>query len=74
MSDDDARLRRAADLRRQIAELTGRGDGSAPATPEDPGRRRPPRIHPLSPREFIEKRMHELDHPATPARDENGKG
>jgi hypothetical protein len=69
MSDDvEARHRRAARLRQQIAELMGKreskagtGDSSKDAVTEQSGRRRPPRIHHASPRSFIEKRMHDLN-------------
>jgi hypothetical protein len=72
MSDDaEARRQRAARLREQIAGLTGKrtdepatGHDSSEANPEatDPAqRRRPPRVHPMSPRSFIENRMRQLD-------------
>jgi hypothetical protein len=71
MSDDaEARRRRAARLREQIAGLTGR-DAEAPATPDptvpdpaapDPAARRDaPRVRPASPRTLVEERMRELD-------------
>jgi hypothetical protein len=53
-------------LRAQIARITGRG-GDRPANQDDPsgrpdpGRRDAPRVHPPSPRDFIERRMRELD-------------
>lgn len=62
MSDDEARIRRAAELRRQIADLTGQaGVAPAPDSAEAQGHRRPPRVQPRSPRDFIEQRMRELD-------------
>lgn len=69
MSDDvEARHRRAARLRQQIAELTGTreneagtGDNLKDDVTEQSGRRRPPRIRHGSPRSFIEKRMRDLD-------------
>lgn len=71
MSDEEARNRRAAELRRQIAGLTGRSEPAPGAdTAEPAGHRRPPRVHPLSPRDFVEQRMRELDQ-AKPARSED---
>jgi hypothetical protein len=57
MSDDaEARRRRAEQLRKQIADLTGK------AAPPDPAARRDaPRVTPSSPRERVEERMRELD-------------
>jgi hypothetical protein len=64
MDDDnpEARRKRAARLREQIASIT-RGKQGEPAEKDEPepGRRNAPRVHPLSPRQFIEKRMRELD-------------
>ncbi|HWX39829.1 MAG TPA: hypothetical protein VN345_01645 [Blastocatellia bacterium] len=58
----EARRKRAARLREQIATIT-RGKQGEPAEKDQPesGRRNAPRVHPLSPRQFIEKRMRELD-------------
>jgi hypothetical protein len=58
----EARRRRAAKLREQIANIT-KGKRGEPAEKDDPesGRRNAPRVHPLSPRRFIEERMRELD-------------
>lgn len=74
MSDDaEARKRRTAQLRKQIADLTGQpsadrpesGAQSGPGTPAAPdpaARRDAPRVRPSSPRSFVEERMRELDH------------
>ena len=66
MSDDaEARLRRAARLRERITELTGRTADSTPAAPgaaASVARRNAPRVHPPSPRAFVEERMRELDY------------
>jgi len=69
MSDDaEARRRRAARLRQQIAGLTGKPAGepisdpkSTADVPAPSGRRSPPRVRPMSPRALIEERMRELD-------------
>jgi hypothetical protein len=68
MSDDtEARRQRAKRLRDQIADLTAtRPAGSAPeapaaAAPGGEAKRRPPRVHPDSPRSFVQQRMRELD-------------
>lgn len=74
MADDaEARRRRAERLRRQIAGITGRPEDASPAgrgeeeapasAPDQPQRRKVPRVHPDTPsaREFIERRMRELD-------------
>ena len=58
----EARRERAARLREQIASIT-RGKRGEPAEKDEPesARRDAPRVHPLSPRQFIEERMRELD-------------
>jgi hypothetical protein len=58
----EARRKRAAKLREQIASIT-RGKQTEAAEKSDPesARRNAPRVHPLSPRQFIEERMRELD-------------
>jgi hypothetical protein len=69
MGDDDteARCKRAAELRKQIADIVGSkedktgGQGSSSTEQDETPRRNAPRIHPISPREFIERRMRELD-------------
>jgi hypothetical protein len=68
MSDDTkAREERAARLRKQIGRLTGKDQPEAgsvvpiPETEEATQRRRPPRVGPVSPRTFVERRMRELD-------------
>jgi hypothetical protein len=69
-NDDDleARQGRAANLREQIASLTGKpkaqpaeGAAAAGGEPAADARRNAPRIRPPSPRDFIERRMRELD-------------
>lgn len=104
MSEDDAeaRIKSAAALRKQIAELAkggrsvsaGTGDAAPPGTPAQPGRpdadaarggdlsgeaseeipsggkssedhavrRDAPRVYPQSPRDFVARRMKEIDH------------
>jgi hypothetical protein len=66
--DFEARQRRAASLREQIASLTGKpkgqpveGGAAASGEPAAAARRNAPRIRPPSPRDFIERRMRELD-------------
>ena len=64
MVDDnpEARRRRAAKLREQIAGITkGKQDETAGEDGSEPTPRNAPRVHPLSPRQFIERRMRELD-------------
>jgi hypothetical protein len=58
----EARRKRAAKLREQIASIT-RGKPGETAAKDEPesARRNAPRVHPLSPRQFIEERMRELD-------------
>jgi len=65
--DAEARRKRAAKLREQIADITGKRQnaptGQQEGTPsqDQTGRRSVPRVSPLSPRDFIERRMRELD-------------
>lgn len=67
--DSEARRRRAERLRRQIAGITGQAEdpvppelGTAPSDTSQPPRRRgAPRVSVPSPREFVERRMRELD-------------
>jgi hypothetical protein len=67
MSDDTETRRRAARLREQIAELpenrrnTPGTKQDPPAAPDSGQRRNAPRVRPASPREFVERRMRELD-------------
>ncbi|ACL58667.1 hypothetical protein [Methylobacterium nodulans] len=65
MSDNDAEAQRerARALRNQIAELTGKAKPGVPADAgqDAGGRRDAPRVHPSSPRDFVERRMRELD-------------
>jgi hypothetical protein len=53
-SDQVARRRRAARLREQINAIAGKSRADA-------ARRDTPRVEPVSPREFVHKRMRELD-------------
>jgi hypothetical protein len=66
--DVEARQKRAAELRAQIAGLTGErkgqpaeGSAAAGGEPAADARRNAPRFRPPSPRDFIERRMRELD-------------
>jgi len=64
MSEDDpeARRTRADRLRKQIAKITG--EKQAEAEQQDESESTPggvPKVRPLSPRQFIEKRMQEID-------------
>jgi len=65
--DAEARRKRAAELRKQIADIVGSkddktgGQDSIPTGQDETPRRNAPRVHPISPREFIEQRMRELD-------------
>jgi hypothetical protein len=70
----EARRKRAAKLREQIAGIT-RGKQGETAEKDEPGsaRRNSPRVHPLSPRQFIEERMRELDRGGD-ERKEKGEG
>jgi hypothetical protein len=74
MAEDspEARRKRAARLREQIAGIT-RGKQGEPAEKDEsePGRRNAPRVRPPSPRQFIEERMRELDRDGN---ERNGKG
>jgi hypothetical protein len=62
-----ARRRRAARLREQIADLATPAGSSADAGQDAPAASHPeqrgnaPRVHPASPRSFVERRMRELD-------------
>jgi len=67
----EARRKRAARLREQIANIT-RGKQGEPADEPESVRRNAPRVHPLSPRQFIEERMRELDRGGD-ERNEKGK-
>jgi hypothetical protein len=70
VDDADARRQRAERLRKQIAEVTGKkpaekqrpqvSDASGPDLPKDTSDETKP-VSPPSPREFIERRMRELD-------------
>jgi hypothetical protein len=53
-SDQEARRRRAARLREQINAVVGK-------TRTDDARRDAPRVEQVSPREFVHRRMRELD-------------
>jgi len=84
-NDAEARRRRAAKLRDQIAGITGKKQGN-PAEPEQaesttvkdqPGRRSVPQVgpaspRPVSPRDFIERRMRELDQDVVKDTDKGG--
>ena len=70
----EARRKRAAKLREQIASIT-RGKPTETAEEDKPeaAQRNTPRVHPLSPRQFIEERMRELDRRGDELK-EKGKG
>ena len=65
--DAEARRRRAARLREQIADLTTPAGSSAkpgqdaPAASHPEQRENAPRVRPASPRSFVERRMRELE-------------
>lgn len=68
MSDDaEARRQRAERLRERIAEVTGKRSGTPDKAPAPPysvnpdAPRKPPGVRPISPRDFVEERMRELD-------------
>jgi hypothetical protein len=58
----EARRKRAAKLREQIASISRGKQGETAETDQtESARRNAPRVHPISPRQFIEERMRELD-------------
>jgi hypothetical protein len=62
MDEDEARRKRAAKLREQIASITrGKQGETAEKDQSESARRNAPRVNPISPRQFIEERMRELD-------------
>jgi hypothetical protein len=59
--DTEARRRRARELREQIAGIVAGGQGEPRQESPPEARRNAPRVRPLSPRAFVERRMRELD-------------